>query len=81
MKPKEFYEIMVKFVEDDKRWRAMKVGDTIYDEQTRWGDIDYHKMIIDEIDIEERQIKAHDVGCEHSATLRGFLTQEEFNKL
>ena len=29
MKPKEFNKIMTDFVEEDKRWRALKVGDTI----------------------------------------------------
>lgn len=79
MKPKEFYQMMELFVKDDKRWRALKVGDTIYDEQPRHGDIDYHKMIIDEINLDEREVIAHDAEGDHKATLGYFLTEEEFN--
>lgn len=80
MKPSEFKEIKKVFKKEQKRWESLKVGDIIYDAQARWGDMDYHKMIIDEIDPEERQVKAHDVSGDHSATLKGFLTETEFNK-
>ena len=80
MRPKEFYEILIRFVEEDKRWRALKVGDTVYDSQARGGEMDYHKMQIDTINIDERQITAHDVEGSHIATLSGFLTQNEFIK-
>jgi hypothetical protein len=81
MKPREFSKIMTEFVEEDKRWRALKVGDIIYDEQGKGMDMEYHKMIIDEIDLEERQVKAHDVVGYHKVTLCGFLTQQEFDKI
>jgi hypothetical protein len=84
MKPKEFYEIMQEFVNEDKRWRALKVGDTIYEAVGRGDIMDYHKMIIDEINLEEREVVAHDASPVikfHNATLGGFLTQKEFNKL
>ena len=72
MKPVEFYKILITFIEEDKRWRALKVGDVVYDEQSRSFEFDYHKMVIDEIDVDERQIKAHDVEGGHSATLGYF---------
>lgn len=80
MKPVEFYEILIRFVEEDKRWRALKVGDIIYDEQARSFEFDYHKMVIDSIDIDERKVIAHDVEGGHSATLSYFLTELEFVK-
>jgi hypothetical protein len=84
MKPREFLKIMMEYVDEDRRWRALKVGDTIYDVQPRWGDTDYHKMIIDEINLEEREVIAHDADTVvkfHNAKLSGFLTEKEFNKL
>jgi len=81
MKPAEFYEIMIRFVDEQKRWKSLNIGDIIYDAQCRYGDIDYHKMKILEIDIDERTIKAHDVTGNHQDTLHGFLTEEEFKKV
>lgn len=80
MKPKEFYEIMTRFVEEDKRWRTLEVGDIIYNARVRWGDINYQKMVIDSIDVDERQITAHDVEGSNTVTLREFLTQNEYIK-
>ena len=81
MKPKEFYEIMESFVEEDKRWRALKVGDTIYDSSPGGLEMDYFKMKVDSIDVEERKLKAHDVADpKHRKTMSGFITQEEFDK-
>ncbi|MFA5207064.1 MAG: hypothetical protein WC428_00040 [Candidatus Paceibacterota bacterium] len=84
MKPREFSKIMTKFVEEDKRWRALKVGDTIYDEQGKGMDVKYHKMIIDEIDLEEREIIAHNADTPikfHNAKLDNFLTEKEFDTM
>jgi len=80
MKPQEYREIREKFYKEQRYWNNLKVGDTIYDEQPRCFDMDYHRMIIDEINIEERQVKAHDAEGDHKATLSYFLTQEEFDK-
>jgi len=80
MKPSEFREIKQKFIKEQKFWESLKVGQTIYDEQSRWFDFDYHEMIIDEIDVENRCVKARDVYGTHRATLHGFLTEEQFNK-
>ncbi len=82
MKPRDFYKILEDFVKEDAYWRALKVGDIIYDEQPRGFDNDYHEMRIDSIDIEEREVVAHDTANPlHTATLSYFLTQEEFDKL
>ena len=81
MKPKEFFKIMQEFVDEDRRWRTLKVGDTIYDEQGRGGEIDYHEMKIDGINVEERYILAHDVVGDHIGTLGYFLTEKEFSKM
>lgn len=85
MKPSEFYEIMERFVKEDKRWRAFKVGDTIYDEQPRFIDFDYHEAEIKEINLEERYVIAYDradsINPNKEIRLSGFLTQEEFDKL
>ena len=40
MKPVEFYKILITFIEEDKRWRALKVGDVVYDEQSRSFEFD-----------------------------------------
>lgn len=78
MKPKEFYEIMERFVEEQKRWKALKVGDIIYDEQARGGEMDYHKMKITAINVDERSVMASDVVGSHGDTLSCFLTEAEF---
>jgi len=81
MKPAEFSEIMIRFVEEQKRWKALKIGDIIYDSQPRGGEMDYHKMEIDAINVDERVVMAHDVEGSHHDTLKGFLTEKEFNNL
>jgi hypothetical protein len=81
MKPAEFSEIMIDFVEEQKRWKSLKVGDVIYDEQPREFEFDYHKMKILEINIEERVVLAEDIAGDHIAELSYFLTEEEFNNL
>lgn len=82
MKPREFYEIMEKFVEEDKRWRALEIDDIIYESVARGGEMDYHKMRIQKIDLEERYVVAHDIAHpSHVTTLYGFMTEAEFEKL
>lgn len=85
MKPKEFYEIMERFVEEEKRWRALKLGDTIYDEVPRFGDIDYHEAEINFIDVNERYVLAYDransINPNNVIKLTAFLTQNEFNEI
>ena len=82
MKPKEFYELMQEFVDEDRRWRELKEGDTIYDQGCAGIAFEYFKMIIDKIDIAERYVVAHDeADSSHIKTLGGFLTQKEFEKL
>jgi hypothetical protein len=84
MKPKEFHKIMVEFVEEDKRWRALKVGDVVYEERCAGMEFEYCKMIIDEISLEEREVIAHDADTIikfHNAKLSYFLTEKEFSKL
>lgn len=81
MKPKEFYKIMEEFVEEEKFWRGLKKGQTIYQEVGRGDSFDYHKMKIDGINIEERYVVAHDVEGDHTATIYGFITEEMFEKL
>ncbi|MFW6243027.1 MAG: hypothetical protein ACOC2W_02615 [bacterium] len=75
----EFKEIEAKFNEEEKRWSGIKKGDIIYDEQIRWIDVDYHKMIIKEVNYDERYVIAYDVANpDYSAKLTYFLTEEEF---
>ena len=81
MKPKEFYKILIEFVEEDKRWRALKVGDTIYEKVGRGDNMDYHKMTIDKIYLEKRKVKVHDAEGDHNDKLSYFLTQTEFEEL
>ncbi len=84
MKPAEFYESIERFVAEQKRWRALKFGDIIYEEVPREIEFDYHKMQIDSIDIEERKVYARDVsgpGIPYSKNISCFLTEAEFEKL
>jgi len=81
MKPKEFDKLKSDFEKEQKYWESLKIGDIIYDEQTRYFDIDYHKMVIDSINIEKREVVAHDVDGTHRDTLQYFLTKKEFKKL
>lgn len=78
MKPKEFEE-------EQKYWEFLRKGDTIYDVQPRFFDIDYHKAIIKEININERYVIAYDVSSNlypnKEIKLTSFITQEEFDKL
>ena len=85
MKPKEFYKIMEEFVKEDKRWRALKVGDAIYTCSPAGLDMDYFKAIIVEVNVEDRCVLAIDksdrVYPDKEIVLEGFITQEEFEKL
>ena len=82
MKPKEFYEIMKDFVEEQEFWESLKVGDVIYDEQPGGLMMDYFKMIIDSINVEERYVVAHDDEYpDRIRTLTSFITQELFERL
>lgn len=85
MKPREFYEIMERFIEEDKRWRALKPGDAIYTASPAGLDMDYFKAIIVEVNLEERCVLAIDksdrVYPDQEIVLEYFITQEEFDKL
>jgi hypothetical protein len=85
MKPSEFYKIMKDFVKEDKWWRALKVGDSIYTASPAGLDIDYFKAVIKEINLEERFVIAYDkadrVYPDNEIKLTGFFTQKEFDKL
>lgn len=81
MKSREFYKIMVDFVEEDKRWKALKIGDIIYEQRCAGMGFEYIKMEITAINVDERLVMAKDVEGNHHDTLSGFLTEEEFNKL
>lgn len=78
MKPKEFEE-------EQKYWESLRRGDVIYDVQYRFFDVDYHKAIIKEINIDERYIIAYDVSSnvypDNEIKLTSFITQEEFDRL
>ena len=82
MKPKEFYKLMQEFVDEDKRWRALKVGDVIYQERCGGTEFEYCKMIIEEIDLDERLVTVRDISM-HIPTTRkisDFVTQKEIDK-
>ena len=83
MKPAEFYEILADFVKEDAYWRALKVGDTVYEEIPRGYENDYHEAIIKEIDVDERVIVVDDLSVDPVIERRYvcFLTQDEFDKL
>ena len=85
MKPKEFYEIMEDFVIEDRRWRALKPGDAIYEEVPAGLDFDYFKAIIIEVNVEDRCVLAIDksdrINPDKEIVLSSFITQEEFDKL
>jgi hypothetical protein len=85
MKPREFNEIMIAFVEEDKRWKALKVGDSVYTCSPAGLDLDYFRAEIKEINLEERYVIAYDradrINPDREIKLTGFLTQEEFNNV
>lgn len=89
MKPKEFYQIMERFVEEDKRWRALKVGDVIYevneftDSELGVDPMQFFKMIINSIDVDERHIVASDSNPDIMVTRKigEFWTQKEYDKM
>jgi hypothetical protein len=85
MKPREFYKIMEDFVKEDKRWRALKPGDAIYQEVPAALDFDYFKAIIVEVNLEDRCVLAIDksdrINPDNEIVLESFITQEEFDKL
>jgi len=83
MKPKEFYVIMEEFVKEDKRWRALKVGDAVYEERCAGMEMEYCKMYIEKINLEERMITVRDISLLITETknTNDFLTQKEFENL
>jgi hypothetical protein len=80
MKPKEFYKIMEEFVKEDKRWRTLKEGDTIYEELCAGMEFEYAKMIIEKIDLDERLVTVRDTSTHIPTTkkISCFLTEKEF---
>lgn len=81
MKRNEFEKIVEDFYDEEKRWKSLKKGDVIYDEQARSFEFDYHKMIIKELNVEERYLITYDVSNpNYVAKLSFFLTEDEFNK-
>lgn len=82
MKPREFYKIMEEFVKEDKRWRALRVGDIIYEERCAGMEFEYCEMKIEAIDINERIVNARDTsgGKHFSRNISNFLTSFEFSK-
>jgi hypothetical protein len=80
MKPREFYKIMEDFVKEDKRWRALKPGDAIYQEVPAALDFDYFKAIIVEVNLEDRCVLAIDksdrINPDNEIVLESFITQE-----
>lgn len=80
MRPAEFRKISETFNKEQLRWESLKEGDIIYNEQPIGYDVDYYKMKIDTINVEERNIIAHDVVGNHKGMVFAFLTEEEFNK-
>lgn len=80
MKPREFNKIMEDFVKEDKFWRALKVGDTVYEERCDGMEFGYCKMTIEEIDLEERSVTVRDHSM-HVPTTRkisSFLSEKEY---
>ena len=86
MKPvefKEFKEIKRKFIEEQKYWEALKVGDTVYESFPIGYEVDYFEAKILSIDINERFIIVEDkssAGYKENK-LHHFTTQVEFEKL
>jgi len=80
MKPREFYKIMEDFVYEDKRWRALKVGDTIYEERCGGMEFEYCEMIIEEIDLEERLVTVRDTSrpVPETRKISDFITEKQF---
>jgi hypothetical protein len=80
MKPKEFYKLMQEFVDEDKRWRALKVGDTIYEERCGGMEFEYCKMTIEEIDLDERLVTVCDTSTHIPTTKKigDFITEKQF---
>lgn len=70
---------------EQKYWKSLKKGDIIYDVQPRFFDIDYHKAIIKEININKQYVIAYDVSNnvypDNEIKLTSFITQEEFDRL
>ncbi len=84
MKPREFYKIMVDFVEEDKRWRALKPGDSVYTMSPAGLDFDWFRAEIKKINLEERYVIAIDksdkVYPDNEIKLTDFYTQEQYDK-
>ena len=84
MKPREFYKMMTDFVEEDKRWRALKIGDIVYEERCGGMEFEYCKMVIEWIDIDERLITVRDTTgsvCPMTKKTSDFLTEGEYNRM
>ena len=81
MKPREFYKVMEDFVKEDKRWRALKPGDVIYEERCGGMEFEYCKLEIVEIDLEERVVTVRDthLGIPVTRKTGDFITQKEWD--
>jgi hypothetical protein len=82
MKPKEFYEIMERFVEEEKRWKALKVGELVYEEDFRdpiSPDFFEHEIVSIDVDNRELTTKDHSEGGKIKK-MCGFYTIKELEK-
>ena len=82
MKPKEFNEITIAFVEEQKYWKELKVGELVYEEDYRdpiSPDFFEHEIVSIDIDNRELTTKDHSEGGKIKK-LHGFYTVKELEK-
>ena len=82
MNKETFNKIELNFKNSISRLSNIKVGDFVYEEFPRFFDMEYFKVKVTEINIDEQYIIGEDTSQNNKVvTLYSFLTQEEFNKL
>lgn len=60
MNKQEFEKIEKEYYAEKKRWESLKVGQKVYEEFPRFFDMEYFKLEIVEIDVDNRKAKVLD---------------------
>lgn len=81
MNKQEFLKIKKEFKKEEKRWKSLKIGQSVYESVAREWEFEYFEIIIDKINVDERFIVGKDLSQKNKVVnLRGFSTTKELKK-
>lgn len=83
MNKKEFKKVKKDYRKETERWKALKVGESVYLEIGRGFDFDYHEHKLQEINVNERYTMAIDLSVTPNKVVKlgYFSTVGELEKI